>query len=161
MLYRLMLESGLRFEHALRMLSTYNPRGIGVFNDRVDPRLYCDQARGFCRYLLGLDSCVKRDLFAYFSAETGELIREITPWSVHRRSVERYVERHGLVWPKVLRKASWQLLLSAGVPREVARFLHSRFGELRVSEKHYEDLIKRADEWYHRYLKFLRQQEFL
>ena len=160
-LYRLMLESGLRFEHALRMLSTYNPGGSGVFNDRVYPRLYCDQERGFCRYLLGLDSGVKRALFAYFSLETGELIREITPWSVHRRSVERYVGRHGLVWPKVLRKASWQLLLSAGVPREVARFLHSRFGELRVSEEYYEDLVRRADEWYPRYLGFLRQQGLL
>ena len=74
-LYRLMPESGLCFEHALRMLSTYNPRGSGMFNDRVYPRLYCDLARGFCRYLLGLDSGVKRALFAYYSMETGELIR--------------------------------------------------------------------------------------
>jgi intergrase/recombinase len=106
-LYRLMLESGLRFEHALYMLASYNPEGNDTFNDRIYPRLYCDSSGGFCRYLLGIDSGVKRAEFTYFSLFTGELIQEIAPWRVHRRSVERYVKRHGLVRPKVLRKASW------------------------------------------------------
>ncbi|MEM4561809.1 MAG: hypothetical protein QW123_02910 [Desulfurococcaceae archaeon] len=38
------------------------------------------------------------------------------------------------------------------MPREVARFIQSRFGELRVSEARYEDLLSEADEHYPRYL---------
>ena len=38
------------------------------------------------------------------------------------------------------------------MPREVARFIQSRFGELRVSEARYEDLLGEADEEYPKYL---------
>jgi len=55
-----------------------------------------------------------------------------------------------------LRKASWQLLIASGVPREVACFIHSRFGELKVSESYYEDLVREADQWYPRYLEHLK-----
>jgi intergrase/recombinase len=46
------------------------------------------------------------------------------------------------------------------IPREVARFIQSRFGELRVSESRYEDLLSEADECYPRYLEYLRSQFF-
>lgn len=42
--------------------------------------------------------------------------------------------------------------------RETARFIQSRFGELRISEARYEDLLSEADEQYPRYLNFLRYQ---
>jgi len=38
------------------------------------------------------------------------------------------------------------------VPREIARFVQSRFGELKVSEARYEDLLSEADEYYPKYL---------
>jgi intergrase/recombinase len=38
------------------------------------------------------------------------------------------------------------------MPREVARFVQSRFGELKVSEARYEDLLAEADEHYPKYL---------
>jgi intergrase/recombinase len=44
------------------------------------------------------------------------------------------------------------------IKREVARFIRSRFGELRVSESRYEDLLSEADECYPRYLEHLRSQ---
>ncbi|WP_083756350.1 integrase [Hyperthermus butylicus] len=156
LLYRLMLESGLRFEHALRLLASPILEGSVVVYDRVYPRLYCDEGRGFCRLYLGFNQGVKRAEFAYFSTKTRRLVEDLTPWSVHRRSVERYVSRHGLMRPGLLRKASWQLLIASGVPREVARFIHSRFGELRVSESYYEGLVREADQWYPRYLKHLK-----
>ena len=34
------------------------------------------------------------------------------------------------------------------MPREVARFIQSRFGELRISEARYEDLLSEADSYY-------------
>jgi intergrase/recombinase len=41
------------------------------------------------------------------------------------------------------------------MPREVARFIQSRFGELKVSEARYEDLLSEADEYYSKYLNYL------
>jgi len=41
------------------------------------------------------------------------------------------------------------------MPREVARFVQSRFGKLEVSEARYEDLLSEADEHYPRYLELL------
>jgi len=53
-----------------------------------------------------------------------------------------------------VRKAAWRLVVKA-MPREVARFIESRFGELRVSETRYEDLLSEADEAYSKYLRAL------
>ena len=43
------------------------------------------------------------------------------------------------------------------MPREVARFIQSRFGELKVSEARYEDLLSEADKHYPKYLEKLRE----
>ena len=43
------------------------------------------------------------------------------------------------------------------IPREVARFIQGRFGELRVSEARCEDLLSEADEEYPRYLNVRRE----
>jgi intergrase/recombinase len=53
-----------------------------------------------------------------------------------------------------VRKAAWRLMIRA-MPREVARFIQSRFGELKISEARYEDLLGEADEHYPRYLEEL------
>lgn len=42
------------------------------------------------------------------------------------------------------------------VPREVARFIQSRFGELKIFEARYEDLLSEADEHYSKYLNYLQ-----
>ena len=55
----------------------------------------------------------------------------------------------------MVRKVAWRLMVMA-VPREVARFIQSRFGELKVSEARYEDLLGEADELYPKYLGLLR-----
>jgi len=44
------------------------------------------------------------------------------------------------------------------MPREVARFIQSRFGELKISEARYEDLLVEADQHYPRYLEKLRRE---
>jgi intergrase/recombinase len=46
-----------------------------------------------------------------------------------------------------MRKAAWRLMIRA-MPREVARFIQSRFGELKVSEARYEDLLGEADKYF-------------
>jgi intergrase/recombinase len=41
------------------------------------------------------------------------------------------------------------------MPREVARFIQSRFGELKISEARYEDLLSEADQCYSKYFEVL------
>jgi len=53
-----------------------------------------------------------------------------------------------------MRKTAWRLMIRVK-SREVARFIQSRFGELRVSEARYEDLLSEADENYPKYLSYL------
>jgi intergrase/recombinase len=55
-----------------------------------------------------------------------------------------------------MRKAAWRLMIRA-MPREVARFVQSRFGELKVSEARYEDLLSEADDYYSKYLDYLQK----
>ncbi|MEM4831880.1 MAG: hypothetical protein QW740_05575 [Sulfolobales archaeon] len=56
-----------------------------------------------------------------------------------------YVKRRSMVLPKMIRKIAWRIMVQT-IPREVARFIQSRFGELRVSEARYEDLLSEADD---------------
>jgi intergrase/recombinase len=154
--YRVMLESGARFEHVLRMIELWNPDdtveipGTGI----VTRRLVCLDDRGFCRYYMGLREGTKPCEWIYFSAESLTLLLEFVPKHINRHQVRKYAKRHGLLLPKYMRKIAWRLMIKA-MSREVARFIQSRFGELRVSEARYEDLLSEADENYPKYLKHL------
>jgi len=63
-------------------------------------------------------------------------------------------ERRDLLQPKYMRKVAWRLMIRA-MPREAARFIQSRFGELKISEARYEDLLSEADEQYSKYINYL------
>jgi len=158
-IYRVMLESGARFEHVLRMSETWSPGdiieipGVGV----ETRRLVCFESKGFCRYYMGLRGPEKPCEWIYFSIETLRVLRSFAPRHVNRHQVTKYAKRHNLVLPKYMRKISWRLMIKV-MPREVARFIQSRLGELRVSEARYEDLLSEADENYPKYLKAVKQQ---
>ncbi|GBF09529.1 hypothetical protein apy_12540 [Aeropyrum pernix] len=98
----------------------------------------------------------KKCKWIYFSLETLGLLNKLAPKHINRHQVTRYAKRHGLVLPKYMRKVSWRLMVKS-MSREAARFVQSRFGELRVSEARYEDLLGEADEQYPRYLEMLRK----
>ncbi|MEM0005207.1 MAG: integrase [Desulfurococcaceae archaeon] len=156
LLYRLMLESGARLEHALVLLSTWSPREK-VLVETIDletHRLVCFDS--FCRYYLGLRGPEKPCEWVYFSAETMRLVEKTAPTSISRHAVRKYARRHGLLLPKMMRKVAWRLMVKS-MPREVARFIQSRFGELKISEARYEDLLSEADEHYPRYLENLEK----
>jgi intergrase/recombinase len=93
--------------------------------------------------------------WAYLSRETVEMIRGVAGAGMRRQVIQKYVREHGLLPPKTMRKIAWRLMIKA-MPREVARFIQSRFGELRVSEARYEDLLGEADQYYPIYLEKLR-----
>ncbi|MEM4452166.1 MAG: integrase [Thermosphaera sp.] len=154
--YRAMLESGARFEHILEMIRTWNPRETVVIEsiDLETERLVCFEDRGFCRYYLGLRGHQKPCEWIYMSRGTIELLKTLAPKDIDRNSVRRYARRHNLTLPKMFRKVSWRIMVQT-MPKEVARFIQSRFGELRVSEARYEDLLTEADKHYPRYIEKL------
>jgi intergrase/recombinase len=49
--------------------------------------------------------------------------------SVNKNSVRKYASRNKLLLPKYVRKVAWRLMIKV-MPREVARFIQSRLGEL-------------------------------
>ena len=156
LVYRLMLEGGLRLSHALTLIELFKPDEMVEINGlEVDTsRLVRFDGLGFCRYYVGLREVVKPCEWAYFSIETLKLLEKHAGKRVRRRVLEKYVEKHGLLLPKYVRKVAWRLMIRA-MPREVARFVQSRFGELKVSEARYEDLLAEADEHYPKYLEQL------
>jgi len=155
--YRAMLESGARFEHILRMVESWSPSDtVEIPGVNIETRrLVCFEDRGFCRYYMGLRGDVKPCEWVYMSMETLKLIESIAPKHINRHQVRRYAVRNELILPKYVRKVAWRLMVKA-MPREVARFIQSRFGELRVSEARYEDLLGEADQYYPAYLELLK-----
>jgi intergrase/recombinase len=157
LVYRLMLEGGLRLSHAVYLVENYNPREIVEISGlEIDtPRLVCFHDKGFCRYYVGIRETAKPCEWAYFSTKTLRLLEKYAGSTVNRRPLEVYVKRRGLLLPKYMRKAAWRIMVKV-MPREVARFIQSRFGELKVSEARYEDLLSEADEHYSKYLSYLQ-----
>ncbi|MEM1701537.1 MAG: integrase [Desulfurococcaceae archaeon] len=149
--YRAMLESGVRFEHLLEMMKTWNPKEIVLIEsiDLETERLVCFDK--FCRYYLGLKGHRKPCEWIYVSRETVELLKAVAPRKIDRGDVWEYVRRRSMVLPKMIRKIAWRIMVQT-MPRDVARFIQSRFGELRISEARYEDLLTEADEHYPNYL---------
>jgi intergrase/recombinase len=157
-LYRLMLESGARLEHALRMLAGWRPEEqVEIPGYGFTERLVCFPEKGFCRYYLGLREGNKPCEWLYFSRETLMLLQDagLPGKQLRRELVSRYARRHGLVRPKYLRKIAWQLMRKT-MGYEAAAFAQSRFGELRVSERRYSDLLGGTDQVYLKYLKFYK-----
>ncbi len=88
-------------------------------------------------------------------AQGPRALREARWRGVDGRALERYVERRKLPLSKYMRKAAWRLMIRF-MPRKVARFVQLGFGELKVSEARYKDLLAEADEYYPKYLEQLR-----
>jgi intergrase/recombinase len=158
MAYRLMLEGGLRLSHTLKLLESWSPdeiieiNGLGIDTQR----LVCFEDKGFCRYYLGVREVVKPCEWAYFSMETLRLIEKYGRTHIDEYAIIKYVKRNNLLPPKYMRKISWRLMIQT-MSREIARFIQSRFGELKVSEARYEDLLSEADEHYPKYLQHLNK----
>jgi len=156
LVYKLMIEGGLRLSHALHIIKNFKPNEVVEVNglDIDTPRLVCFEDRGFCRYYVGIRETMKPCEWAYISIETLKLLEKYVGSKVNRRPLHKYIKRHNLIPPKYMRKIAWRLMIKV-MPREVARFIQSRFGELKVSEARYEDLLSEADEHYPKYLNHL------
>ncbi|MCD6300614.1 MAG: integrase [Staphylothermus sp.] len=163
-IYRLMLESGTRFFHALELLASWNPEelvkieGINV----ETKRLVCFEDKGFCRYYLGIHRAQKTCDWVYFSTELLKLMESIAPMEINRTPVTKYAKRHGLVRPRMIRKVAWRLMTKS-MDVIAALFIQSRFGELKVSPamSAYADLLGMADTQYPKYLAYLKEKHLL
>jgi len=118
-IYRVMLESGTRFEYILRIIELRNP-SEAVETSRtsvVTRRLVSFDDKGFCHYYMGLRGA-KPCEWVYFSAEFLTLLLELVFKHINRHQVKKYARRHGLVLPKCMRKVSWRLMIKT-TSREV------------------------------------------
>jgi intergrase/recombinase len=156
LVYRLMIEGEPRLSHAVHIVKTFNPKEVVEIPEiRLETsRLVCFEDRGYCRYYVGIRETQKPCEWAYFSIEALKLLKRFAGNNIDRRTVTRYAIRHSLLAPKYMRKVSWRLMIKV-MPREVARFIQSRFGELKISEARYEDLLSEADSHYPKYLEKL------
>ncbi|MCD6301829.1 MAG: integrase [Staphylothermus sp.] len=163
-LYRLMLESGIRFFHALELLASWNPeelvkiKGINV----ETKRLVCFEDKGFCRYYMGIYRGQKSCVWVYFSTELLELIESIAPMKINRTPVTKYAKRHKLVRPRMFRKVAWNLMTES-MDVIAALFIQSRLGELKISPamSAYADLLGMANKQYPKYLAYLKEKHLL
>jgi len=156
LVYRLMLEGGLRLSHTLLLVELFSPRDLVEISgvELETTRLVCFQDKGFCRYYLGVRGHVKPCEWAYFSLETLRLLEKHAGRKIKRSTLEEYTKNHDLLPPKYMRKVAWRLMIRV-MPREIARFIQSRLGELKISEARYEDLLGEADQYYPAYLESL------
>lgn len=115
----------------LKIIAEWSPSktveipGTGI----LSKRFVCFKDKGSCRYYMGLKDSEKPCEWIYFSTETLKLVEGIAPRPVNRHNVRRYAKRHNLVLPKYMRMISWRLMIKV-MPREITRFVQSRFGEI-------------------------------
>ncbi|RLF08016.1 MAG: integrase, partial [Thermoprotei archaeon] len=130
LVYRLMLESGLRVNHALMFIKAYSPSDVievpGV--DVITGRLVILDAH--CRYYLGVRDSVKPCEWVFFSKDLLPLLEAFKGVNVSRHALLKYVKGHGLLLPKYLRKVNWRIITRAIPDKDVCRFIQSRLGEI-------------------------------
>jgi len=156
LVYKLMLEGGIRLSHALMIIESFKPNEIIEINGLDTPRFICFSEKKFCRYYVGIKETMKPCEWAYFSLDTFKILEKYSGKRIARRLVYKYVKKRNLLLPKYIRKISWRLMIKT-MPREIARFIQSRLGELKISEARYEDLLAEADEYYPKYLEYLNK----
>jgi intergrase/recombinase len=147
-IYRVILDSGLREAHVLHMIRTFNL-------DRLE------NLDEFSRYTLGLERGTKRGFYAYMRKETAEMVKELVEKGdiPCRNSVKSFLNRHReLVKPKYIRKFSYNKMVMVGIPETVADFINGRSPRT-VGGRHYMFLKTQADKYYPRYVNYLKELE--
>ena len=131
LLYRLLLESGIRLKEALHVLNDYDPS----LDQRED---------GFYVYTVNLVRKSKRSFYAF----------HVTPLA-KVYITEHIVEHADLpVKPKMVRKFVATKMLELGIPSEVVDFLQGRT-PASVLSRHYLDLFTLAKKYYPTYVSYL------
>jgi len=88
-IYQVMLESGARFEHVLKMITEWSPdETIEILGTAiVTKKLVCFEDRGFCRYYIGFRGPEKPCEWVYFSIESLKMLEGIVRKRINRHQV--------------------------------------------------------------------------
>ena len=88
-IYQVMLESGARFEHVLKMITEWSPdETIEILGTAiVTKKLVCFEDRGFCRYYIGFRGPEKPCEWVYFSIESLKILEGIVGKRINRHQV--------------------------------------------------------------------------
>lgn len=158
-IYLLMLYSGARLQHVLKLIREWSPDQVVYIPmlDRESRRLVCFDEKGFCRYYLGLRGGSKPCEWVYMPKGLVPMVEKYRGTNRRKDPITKYVREHGLIFPKMLRKINWRILVRTIGDKDVARFIQSRFGELAISEAVYENLLEKADQIYPRVLEDLKR----
>ncbi len=134
-LFRLLVYSGIRLEHAVQMLATFDPSNLVIREEF-----------GIARYPLAWTSKGrKREFWAYLPLE---FAKELKPMDLKAGTAKEGI-RYGRVSASTLRKWNYNFLIMNGVPESVADFIQGR-ASVTVGSSHYLAKTRQADEWYSR-----------
>jgi len=158
MLYLLILSSGARFEHTLRILKEWKPDEIVYvkYLNRNIKRLECFTTH--CRYYVGWEKARKPLGFMFFPKWLLELIKKYRDKLPGRRRVEKVVKKNNCLPPSYIRTFAMREIIAVLGDNDVTRFILSKFGELSVLARHYRDLLKEADKAYPKYIQYLENE---
>jgi len=158
MLYLLILSSGVRFEHTLRILKEWNPDEVVYvkYLNRNIKRLECFPTH--CRYYVGWEKARKPLGFMFFPKWLLELIEKYKDKLPGKRRVEKVVKKNNCLPPSYIRTFAMREIIAVLGDNDVTRFILSKFGELSVLARHYRDLLKEADKLYPTYVKHLEEE---
>jgi len=135
MMYKLLLESGIRGSEALKVLNDYDST-----RDRCE--------NGICAYEINWVRGQKGSFYAF----------HITPLQrvkISKSYVDKYTKKLGLVPPKYFRKFVATKMAELGVPLDVIDFIQGR-KPTRVLTQHYVSLFGIAKEQYKKYAEWLK-----
>ncbi|MEM4618938.1 MAG: integrase [Desulfurococcaceae archaeon] len=133
----LLYYSGVRLSETVKMLKEFDTT-----------RLWCNEV--FCRYFLGWRRGRKRCDYIYFPRsllQEIDRVREKERIGTYDTIRDNLYEEYG-VRPKEYRKLFYRVCRDVGVPKEVCDFYQSRISNLSIGDIHYDDLLRRADEYY-------------
>ncbi|BBL46076.1 integrase [Metallosphaera sedula] len=135
LLFRLLLESGIRFTEAIKVLNEYNPQ-----NDTCENNI--------CIYTLNWSRGSKRVFYVF---HLSKVERQSTTYNYAKKVF------HELdIAPKYLRKFTATKMLELGIPGEIVDFIEGRTPG-NILTKHYLDLLTLAKKYYPLYAEWLRQ----
>jgi intergrase/recombinase len=136
--HSLLLDSGLRVVEAMHLV-----------NNWIEPEKVGD----FYRSEIGMFRGCKQAYYAYYTAATYDLLKEISG-NISQIAVEKFIENHNLTRPKYLRKFAFDKMIELEVPESVADFIEGRVPK-RIGAKHYMVLRRQADKFYSKYATYL------
>jgi len=142
-LYRVLIDSGLRLVEAVDLTNGFNPQDAQPVNGSAFYRIAIEQFRGS-----------KQAYYGYLTEKTFQELVRLQGRDLKRRNASHYYDKIGCLSPKYLRKFAFDKMIELGVPESVADFIEGRVAT-RIGAKHYMSLVRQADMFYGKYAEYI------